>query len=83
MQVTLDPELQRKARHRAAQLGVSFAEYVRRVVASDLGQPRPKRDPSVVFDLGTSGGADVSRHKDAMLGEAIAARRGGRKRRPR
>jgi hypothetical protein len=74
-QISLDPELQRKARQRAAQLGVSFAEYVRGVVARDLGRPRPKRDPSAVFALGSSGGADVARDKDAMLGQAVGARR--------
>jgi hypothetical protein len=79
-QISLDPELQRKARHRAAQLGVSFAEYVRRVVERDLGRARPRRAATSVFNLGSSGGADVARNKDAMLGEAVAATRAGRRR---
>ena len=78
-QISLDPELQQKARRRAARLGVSFAEYVRRVVERDLGRPRPKGDPSAVFNLGSSGGSDVARDKDAMLGEAVATRRGRRR----
>jgi hypothetical protein len=78
-QISLDPELQQKARRRAARLGVSFAEYVRRVVERDLGRPRPKRDPSAVFNLGSSGGSDVASDKDAMLGEAVATRRGRRR----
>jgi len=82
-QISLDPELQQKARQRAARLGVSFAEYVRRVVERDLGRARPKLDASAVFDLGSSGGADVARDKDRMLGEAIAARRTVRRRRKR
>jgi hypothetical protein len=80
-QISLDPELQQKARQRAARLGVSFAEYVRRVVERDLGSTRPKRPASEVFGLGSSGGADVARDKDAMLGEAIVARRTRRRRR--
>jgi hypothetical protein len=40
-------------------------------------------DASIVFDLGTSGGADVARDKDAMIGEAIAARQSGSSRRRR
>jgi hypothetical protein len=80
-QISLDPELQHKARKRAARLGVSFAEYVRRVVASDLGQARPRRDPSALFNLGSSGGADVARDKDEMLGEAITAKRARPRRR--
>ncbi len=66
--------------HRAAQLGVSFAEYVRRAVERDLGRPRQKTDPSRVFALGDSGGSDVARSKDRMLGEAVAARRQRRRR---
>jgi hypothetical protein len=79
-QVSLDPDLQRRARQRAAKLGVSFAEYVRRVVERDLGgRPATPRGASAVFDLGSSGGADVARDKDEMVAAAFAAR--GRRRR--
>jgi hypothetical protein len=77
-QISLDPELQRRARQRAARLGVSFAEYVRRVVERDLGPVRQRGGVAAVFDLGSSGGADVARDKDRMVGTAVAA---GRKRR--
>lgn len=78
-QISLDPELQRRARQRAARLGVSFAEYVRRVVERDLGPRLRSRDGiEAVFDLGSSGGASVARDKDAMVAAAVAA---GRKRR--
>ena len=80
-QISLDPELRQKARQRAARLGVSFAEYVRRVVERDLGRARPKRRPSAVFNLGSSGGADVAREKDEMVGEAVAAKRVSHRRR--
>jgi hypothetical protein len=74
-QITLDPDLQRRARQRAAKLGVSFAEYVRRVVARDLGGKRPSRGAvAAVFDLGASGGADVARDKDEMVGAAFVSR---------
>lgn len=74
IQITLDSELQRKGRERASQMGISFAEYVRRLVARDLHEEQPEVDPSLVFDLGDSGGSDVARHKDAMIAEAMAAR---------
>jgi hypothetical protein len=81
-QISLDPELQQRARRRAARLGVSFAEYVRRVVARDLeDRRRPAGDPSLVFALGASRGADVARDKDTMIAEAVAAGRGERRRR--
>ena len=72
-QITLDPEVQRRARERAAHLGISFAEYIRRLVIRDLGESRPPADPSAVFNLGNSGGSDVARDKAAMIGEALEA----------
>ncbi|MGI9305194.1 MAG: hypothetical protein ACR2RB_21190 [Gammaproteobacteria bacterium] len=74
-QVTLDPEMQRRARQRAGQLGISFAEYIRRLVSNDLSEPHRAVDPSIVFNLGSSGGSDIAHHKDDMLGEAIVAER--------
>ncbi len=79
-QVTLEPEMQRCARRRASELGVSLAEYVRRLVARDLGAPHTVVNPSIVFDLGDSGGADIARNKSAMVGEAFTS--GRKKSRP-
>src|SRR5437016_6136404 len=39
--ITLDAEIQRKARQRASDLGISLAEYLRRLVARDLGGSQP------------------------------------------
>jgi hypothetical protein len=82
-QITMDPELQRRAQARAAELGISLAEYVRRLVASDLGEPRPKADISIVFDLIDEGPpTDIARDKDKMVGDAVWAdylRKTGRK----
>jgi hypothetical protein len=71
-QITMDPDLQRRAQAKAAELGISFAEYVRRLVADDLGPPKPKPDISIVFDLGASAEpTDIARDKDKMIGEAV------------
>ena len=72
-QITLDPELQRRARERATTLGISFTEYIRRLLARDLEQPQQPVDPALVFDLGSSGGADIARDKDVLIGEAAVA----------
>jgi hypothetical protein len=70
-QISLPAEDQRRARERANDLGISLAEYVRRLVRADLGErPRPD-DVTAVFDLGDSGGSDVARHKDTYLGDAV------------
>ena len=73
-QITLSPEVHRRARTRAAELGVSFAEYIRRLVERDLGEPEQRADPSVVFNLGRSGESDIAREKDDAIGKATAAR---------
>jgi hypothetical protein len=72
-QVTLDPELDRRAKRRAAELGVSFAEYVRRLVARDLAEERPRGDISRIFGLGNSGRSDISARKQKYVGEAVEA----------
>ena len=73
-QVTLETQTHRQARQRASELGVSLAEYMRRLVARDLAGPQAKADVSSVFDLGKSNGSDVSKNKDSMIGEAFRAR---------
>ncbi|MGD0734096.1 MAG: hypothetical protein ABR976_03075 [Terracidiphilus sp.] len=74
-QITLETELQRQARQRASQIGVSLAEYVRRLVARDLARPEAKTDVSCIFDLGSSGGSNVARDKDSMIAEAFESMR--------
>jgi hypothetical protein len=71
-QITLDPELQRRAHAKAAELGISFAEYIRRLLTNDLGEPKAKADISVVFDLVDEGPpTNIARDKDKMIGEAV------------
>jgi hypothetical protein len=68
----MDPEMQRRAQAKAAELGISFAEYVRRLVAQDVGGSKPKIDISAIFDLGSSDEpTDVARDKDKLIGEAL------------
>jgi hypothetical protein len=74
-QITLDPEMQRRARQRASDLGVSLAEYVRRLVARDLGGQKQIASPAAVFDLGASGKSDIANDKDAMIADAFARTR--------
>ena len=82
-QITLDPETQRRAQSKAAELGISFAEYVRRLIATDLGELEQKADVSIIFNLIDDGPpTDIARDKDKMIGEAVWAdylRKTGRK----
>ena len=71
-QITIDPEMQRRAHAKAAALGISFAEYVRRLLAEDLGEAKRNVDVSLVFDLIDEGPrTNIARDKDKMLGEAV------------
>jgi hypothetical protein len=74
MQVSIDSELHRRARERAAGEGVSFAEYVRRLLADDLARTSPQGDVTAIFNLVTEGEeTDVANDKDDLIGEAAAA----------
>ena len=67
-------ELRKRAKARAAELGITLSEYVTRLIASDLGEDKPKSkaDISIVFDLGASGKpTDIARDKHKMIGEAV------------
>jgi hypothetical protein len=71
-QITIDPEMQRRAHAKAAALGISFAEYVRRLLAQDLGDAKRKVDVSLIFDLVDEGPpTNIARDKDEMVGEAV------------
>jgi hypothetical protein len=76
--------MRRRAQTKAADLGISFAEYVRRLVANDLGEPKPQADISIIFDLIDEGPpTNIARDKDKMIGEAVWTnylRKTGRKR---
>jgi hypothetical protein len=81
-QITLESQAHRRARQRAAELGVSLAEYVRRLVARDLASPQPTVDVTSVFDLGSSGGSDIARNKNSMVAESFHFNRAAKPYRP-
>lgn len=58
-----------------------FTKHLRRLVARDLGETQRQPDVSALFNLGTSGGSDIAREKDDMIGEAFAAARAAQSRR--
>lgn len=73
-QILLDAEQLRRAKRKAADLGISFGAYVRRLIDRDVAGSAPERfDVGTIVALGRSGGSDVARHKHAYLGEAADA----------
>jgi hypothetical protein len=69
-QVTLDADAHRRAKRRAAERGISFAEYIRQVVDRDLGE-QPRSDIGAICGLFDSGVADVSSNVDRYLAESL------------
>lgn len=60
-----------EAKRKAARQGVSLSEYIRRLVARDLGPGTSSNDPSAIFGLFDSGGSRIADGKQAMISEAI------------
>jgi hypothetical protein len=72
--ISIERDLYERARERAEELGISFAELVRNLLADNIVEKRPQADPSIIFDLGSSGEeTDIARDKDRLLGEAVWA----------
>ena len=69
----MEAELDHRAKRRAQELGVSFAEYVRRLIVKDLESRRQDGGIEELFGIGDSGGADVAADKDRYLDEAFGA----------
>lgn len=72
-QISIDAELHTRVRARAAALGISLAEYFRRLVDRDMAELPRSVDRSIVFNLGASRDSNVAKEKDRMIGEAIGA----------
>lgn len=72
-QITLEAAMDRQAKDRARQLGISFAEYVRRLIEDDLGDRKPIAGLADLIGLGDSGSSDVAAHEDEYLDQASAA----------
>ena len=71
-QISLEREDHRRARQRASQLGISLAEYIRRLIRRDLGEPRASAGIEAIFNLGSSADpTDVGRLKDEYVAEAV------------
>lgn len=67
---------------RAAALGLSFAAYLRHLLARDLAESPRNADISLICGLGASGRSDISADKGRHLAEAIAADKIDRRQQP-
>ena len=72
-QIALEPEQHAMVKQKAADLGISMAEYIRRVVERDLQRADNRADVSVIFGLGRSGGSDIAAEGKDAIADAIEA----------
>jgi Arc/MetJ family transcription regulator len=72
-QITLDAEVHRRAKKRAAELGISLAEYVRRALDHELGEPQDRGDVRGIIAVIDTGPNEVSANVHAHVGEATDA----------
>lgn len=73
-QIDLESEQHALVKRKAADLGISMAEYIRRLVERDLNQSDSSAEISAIFGIGDSGGSDISIDRKQATAEAIAAR---------
>lgn len=81
-QIALDAGHLNLGKARAAGLGLSFAAYMRRLLAQDIEESPREADISMICGLGASGRSDISANKGRYIAEAIAADKIDRRQQP-
>ena len=73
-QIALTTEQHALVERKTADLGISMAEYIRRLVERDIQQTGTGTDISAIFGVGDSGGSDIAIQRKRLAAEAISAR---------
>ena len=73
-QIALNPEQHARVRRKATELGISMAEYIRRLVDQDLATVRTHADLASITGLFDSGGSDIASERTEATRRAIAER---------
>ena len=73
-QIALEAEQHALVKRKAAELGISMAEYIRRLVERDLRLVGTGGDIADIFGIGDSGGSNIAVDRKEATAEAIAAR---------
>ena len=77
-QIALEAEQHALVKQKAAALGITMAEYIRRLVDQDLAGGGTNADLSAIIGIGRSGGSDIATEGTAAVSEAVAALRESR-----
>ena len=73
VQIALETEDYRRLAHARATSGSRSPSTSAAWSRATSGSPSKPVDVSALFDLGDSGGSDIARDKDRMIGEAVEA----------
>ena len=73
-QIALEASQHARVRQKAASLGITMAEYIRRLVDQDLAGVGPEASPSTIIGIGRSGGSDIAGEGSRAVMDAVAAR---------
>ncbi|MDE0268573.1 MAG: hypothetical protein OXI96_06010 [Acidimicrobiaceae bacterium] len=76
--VALEAEQHAMVKRKAAALGISIAEYIRRLIDRDLAVSENEPDISDIFGLGDSGGSDIAVDRKNATAQALVAHRSKR-----
>ena len=68
-QISLDNQDHARAKKRAAELGISLSELVRRALRSELGERAGRGDLSDLFGILDSGHTDTSSRVDELVSQ--------------
>lgn len=69
-QISLDDHDHARAKKRAAELGISLSELIRRALRSELGERTGRGDLSELFGILDSGHTDTSSRVDELVSQA-------------
>ncbi|MDE0120810.1 MAG: hypothetical protein OXS33_03640 [bacterium] len=73
-QIALSPEQHARVRRKATELGISMAEYIRRLVDQDFATARTHADLTSIIGLFDSGSSDIANEGTQATRAAIAER---------
>lgn len=73
-QIALTAEQHARAKQKAASLGITMAEYIRRLVDDDLASVEPAASPATIIGIAGSGGSDIAREGTGAVAAAVSHR---------
>ena len=68
--ITMPDHLHAQAKRRAAELGISFAEFARRLFEKELSLPAPQGDIDSICGMVTGTPVDMASDGERIIGEA-------------